>query len=161
MTDPTATSRLTGDEYMAVLLDRQATYEAEQAAQHTDDIRPHSWARPLLEWFIRPGDELLFTPPAPVPQPKRETTPRVYRTAASLRVERDRLAAEAARLTTPLSSDRAASGGVALGRKRTARLIARQDRRLRRYVALDHRIRALDDRIARAERREAKEAADD
>lgn len=138
---------MTGDEYMALLVERQE----EHVAEHPP-ARP--WLRPLLEWFIWPGDEDLFTPPEVAPQPKRETKPRTYRSAASLREERYRLVRLAEPLLTPLSPDRAASGGVALGRKRTARMQKSEDSRLRRYVALTRRISALDARIASAERRE-------
>lgn len=47
---------MTGDEYIALLLERQAAYEREHPPSPP-------WLRPLLEWFVRPGDELLFTPP--------------------------------------------------------------------------------------------------
>lgn len=146
---------LTGDEYMALLLERQAAYVAEHPP-----APGVTWAaRPLLEWFIQPGDEELFTPPKEVPQPKRETKPRVYRPAASLREERDRLIAQRAPLLVPLSPDRAASGGVALGRKRTARMQQREDRRLQQYVALTRRIDALNVRIESADIRERKAAS--
>lgn len=145
---------MNGDEYMALLLERQAEHMA--ASSRSTDGRI-TWPNlpPLLEWFIRPGDENLFTPPKPTPQPKRATTPRVHRSAASLREERDRLIALRDPLVTPLLNDRAASHGQALGHKGTARIQKREDSRLRRYVELDKRIQALDGRIARAERREA------
>lgn len=138
---------VTLDEYVALLEQRQAAYVAEHPP-----ARP--WLVPLLEWFIEPGDEDLVDLPKPTPQPKRVTTPRVYRSAASLREERDRLVAQRDPLAAPLLGDRAASHGQALGPKRTARIQQREDSRLRRYVELDKRIRELDVRIARAERRE-------
>jgi len=140
---------MTGEEYMALLTERQRAYMAERPP-----VKP--WLKPLLEWFIQPGDEDLFTPPPVARQSKRETTPRVYRTAESLRAERDRLATRAALLVAPILPDRAASHGVALGRKGTARVQQREDSRLRQYVALDRRIKALDGRIARADAREAR-----
>lgn len=143
---------MSGDEYMDLLLQRQADWERDN---RINEARP--WVRPLLEWFIRPGDEELFTPPAETPQPKREANPRVYRTAASLREERDRLAAQAEPLTRPILSDRAAAGGVALGAKRTARVQKSEDRRLQKYVALTRRIESLEHRIRLAEAREAKQ----
>lgn len=143
-------STLTGDEYIALLQQRQAEYVAQLSP------RRHPWVVPLLEWFIRDGDEHLFTPPKEQSQPKRVTKPRTYRSAESLRAERDRLIAQRDPLAVPLLSDRAASHGQALGAKRTARIQQREDSRLRRYVELDERIKALDVRIARAERREAK-----
>lgn len=143
---------MTGDEYMALLVERQEDHMREHPP-----ARP--WLKPLLDWFIRPGDEDVFTPPAVEPQPKRVTTPRTYRSAASLRDERDRLTAQAAPLVTPLLNDRAAAGGQALGQKGTARIQKREDARLQRYVALDRRIRALDARIASAEARERRAAS--
>lgn len=140
---------MTGDEYMALLLERQAEHVAANPP-----ARP--WIKPLLESFIRPGDEALFTPPEETPQPKRETTPRVYRSAASLRAERDRLVARTKPLLEPIATDTAATHGAALGRRRTDRLAAREDSKLRKYVELDKRIKALEGRIARAERREGK-----
>lgn len=139
---------MTGDEYMTLLLERQAEHMAANPPAQP-------WAKPLLEWFIRDGDEELFTPPPETPQPKREPKPRVYRSAASLRVERDRLATQAAPLVAPIANDRAATHGAALGRRRTDRMAAREDAKLRKYVALDKRIKELDRRIERAERREA------
>ena len=139
---------MTGEEYMNVLLERQAAYETEHSR------RPGF--PPLLEWFIRPGDEELFTPPPETRQPKKITKPRTYRSAASLVEERDRLAAKAAPLVAPLLPDRAASHGKAIGVKGTARIQAREDSRLRRYVELNKRIRALESRIARATARERK-----
>ncbi|MEQ7847761.1 hypothetical protein [Nocardioides kribbensis] len=146
-------SGMTGDEYMDLLLERQAEWERKHAG---DPRRP--WARPLLEWFIREGDDLLFTPPEEQPQPKRATQSRVYRSAASLRAERDRLVTQRAPLLTPILTDRAAAGGVALGPKRTARVQAQEDRRLQRYVSLTRRIEALETRIQRAEAREVRAA---
>ena len=140
---------MTGDEYMTLLMERQAEYMAEHPT-----VKP--WMRPLLEWFIQPGDEQLFTPPPDPEQPKPISKPRVYRSAASLRAERDRLQARADRLATPILPDRAAAGGAGLGPKRTARVHAAEDRKLQQYVALTKRISALDSRIARAEAREVK-----
>ncbi|NYD39933.1 hypothetical protein BJZ21_004048 [Nocardioides panaciterrulae] len=135
---------------MALLQERQAAYVAEHPP-----AKP--WLVPLLEWFIRAGDELLFTPPKETSQPKRRTKPpRTYRSAASLRDERARLIAQRAPLLEPISPDRAASGGVALGPKRTARMQRREDSRLQKYVALTRRIDSLTNRIERAEIRERK-----
>lgn len=44
--------KMTGDEYMALLLERQAAHMAEHPPNP-------SWLRPLLEWFIEDGDEKL------------------------------------------------------------------------------------------------------
>jgi hypothetical protein len=134
---------------MAVLLERQAAF-----VDKHPPMRP--WLLPLLESFIRDGDEALFTPPAMQPQSKRETKPRVFRSAESLRIERDRLVARRAPLLAPLLPEMAAAGGAGIGRKRGDRIIKREDGRLRRYVELTRRIDALNDRILRAEHRERK-----
>lgn len=43
-------STVNGEQYMQILLARQAEYEAENPPNP-------AWMRPLLEWFIREGDE--------------------------------------------------------------------------------------------------------
>lgn len=145
--------------YMDLLVERQNAHMAE----HPPTL---PWLVPLLEWFIQPGDEDLVDMDAieasnarSSDSPKPERTPRVYRTSESLREERDRLIAQRAPLAEPISPDRAASGGVALGAKRTARLQTREDSRLRRYVALTRRIETLDHRIRSADARERRAAA--
>src|SRR5690625_2292922 len=90
---------LSDDEYIALLQERQATWEAHRPSY----LR--SWVRPLLEWFIEPGDEELFTPPPVEPQPKRQPTPRRYRPSSEIRAERDRVQAELDRHTTPVDYD--------------------------------------------------------
>lgn len=144
---------MTGDEYMDVLLERQAEYELDHPA-----VRP--WLRPLLEWFVRPGDEKLVDLPAPVvsaPAAKPPTRPRTYRTVESLRAERDRLQARADALVGSAGvPDRAASHGEAMGRSGTRRQSASDDRKLAQYVEVAKRINTLDYRIARAEAREAR-----
>lgn len=138
---------MTGDEYMTLLAQRRDAYEAEHP--HTGP----AWLRPLLEWFIQPGDEDLVT--LPERPEKRPARPRTYRSADSLRAERDDLAIRAERIYESAGvPDRAASHGVALGQRRTARVQAANDRALARYTRLHERIAALDGRIARAERRE-------
>ncbi|MDM8084726.1 hypothetical protein QUV83_08125 [Cellulomonas cellasea] len=144
---------MTGDEYMALLEQRRDAYEAEHPTAR-------AWVRPLLEWFIRPGDEALVA--LPTTAPKRQTTPRTYRTAESLRADRDRVDAEIRRLSDSAAlPDRAASHGVALGRARTARHQARADRALARAAELYQRLSVLDGRIARAERRETTHSTTD
>lgn len=141
---------MTGDDYMALLERRRNEHEL----AHPRDPRAPSWVRPLLEWFVRPGDEDLVELPQPAEKPTPQ--PRTYRTAASLRAERDRVNAEIQRLSdTAALPDRAASHGVALGPRRTAKHQAKADRALERAAALYQRLAALDGRIARAERREA------
>ncbi len=60
---------LTADDYLHVLLGRQA-------AATIEDRWP-----PLMEWMVRPGDERLFTPPAPSRTALSERKPRRYRPA--------------------------------------------------------------------------------
>lgn len=135
---------MTGDEYVALLLERQATHIAEHPPAAP-------WMLPLLEWFIQPGDEDLFTPPPTEPAPKRATEPRTYRTAASLTEERDRLVAQCAFLGRAMSEDPAtARVGAGLARRNAARM----DRELQRAVALDQRISHLNHRIDLATVRE-------
>lgn len=140
---------MTGDEYIALLTERQQAHLV---------VHPPAkpWLKPLLEWFIQPGDEDLFTPPTNAPEPKRPTTPRVYRTAASLRAEREDLISRRDATVPESLPDRAAVTGQGIGIKRGLRYAARMDRALQKYTALDRRIRELDGRIARAESREAR-----
>lgn len=141
---------LTSDEYMALLTERRDAY---MAATTTPTYQPRSWvAQPLLEQFVQPGDELLFTPPTEQPAPRRTPESRPARPAQSLddlRARRDRLQVEADRLAAAEVTDRAAAGGVALGPARTRRLAERVDGRLRRHGDLTRRIARLDARIAR------------
>jgi hypothetical protein len=148
MAEPTA---LTGDEYMALLHQRRDEW---MAAQPPRTYTPRAWvATPLLEQFVRPGDELLFTPPTEQPAPPPSSAPRRDRWSLSvddLRARRDRLRAEADLLAEPEITDRAAAGGVGIGVARSRRAARRMDGRLARYVDLTRRIAALDARIARA-----------
>ena len=50
MPGPMSAARLTGEQYIAVLLQRQGEWIAEHPG--------HRWP-PLLEWFVRDGDEHL------------------------------------------------------------------------------------------------------
>lgn len=173
---------LTGDEFMELLEARRAEWEAahptrseavvERIKRDFPDanpvIRPRFEVRPLLEWFIKDGDDDIVDPvvfaPAP-PQPKREHRPRTYRSAASLREERDRVQARRDAITadddgydpaivnlSPRSRNRAAARA---GRRRFAKL----DRDLARYTQLTRRLASLDSRIIRAEAREARAAS--
>ncbi|MBF6416961.1 hypothetical protein [Nocardia cyriacigeorgica] len=144
--------RLSGDEYMALLQQRMD----EWLAIHSTTVRPKF--PPLLEWFIQDGDENLVDPAilaAPEPQPKPVRRPRYYRPASYWQTEVARLEAERATLTEPLITDRAAAGGVALGPKRTARIQQREDGRLRRYVALEPKLRHAQAMLRAAAAREA------
>ena len=169
---------MTSDEYMQLLKERRA--EAEIAAklewfrsapiEGSPPFTPKAWVRPLLESFVLPGDEDLFTPPKAAPAPKREATPRTYRSAASLREERDALLARRDGLVKAddgsVEADPFAIGNIstqalyprarAAGRRRFARM----DRELERFASLTRRIDVLDSRIAKAEAREAHAESD-
>lgn len=130
---------LTGDQYIELL---------EQRRRAAWDGR--GWP-PLLEWFICPGDERLFTPPAHQP-PRRHTPPRRSRRRVPLQEltrRRDALVAQRDAAAAPLVSDTAAVRGAALGRRRTRTLQTRQDHRLQRYAKLTQRIEELDSHISR------------
>lgn len=145
---------MTGDDYIAVLTRRREEYMAERPGQP-------EWLVPLLEWFIRPGDEQMVTLPSPPPKQERpERTPRQFRSAASLRGDRRQLQARLDALTdagaggdvasvnlSPYSRSRAAASA---GRRRMAAL----DRDIGRAAQLIRQIEALDARIARADQRE-------
>lgn len=47
---------MTGEQYIALLVERQQAYMTERG------IDPETPYKPLLEWFVRPGDEDLFDP---------------------------------------------------------------------------------------------------
>lgn len=171
---------MNGVEYMEVLDQRRAAWEAAHPAREAAEaqiaqikrefpganpqLKPKSWVRPLLEWFIEPGDEDLVDLPVEKPTPKRKPTPRVYRSSASLRAERDVLKSRwdaivavdddgdmAATNLSPNSRSRAARNA---GRRRFAQL----DRDLERAAALTRRIKSLDFRIRTAEAREERAA---
>lgn len=148
------TAPVTGEEYMTILLARQAAYVS----------RNPGTLLPLLEWFIRDGDEDFVQLPDVKPARKRETTPRVYRTAASLREERDKVAAQvnafgaddgpcdpAVVNLSPYSRSKAARNA---GRRRFAKM----DNDLIKFTALTKRLDALNSRIISAEARERKAA---
>jgi len=163
-----STQPLTSDEYMELLEQRRAEWAA--LPKPDMPLTPKAWVQgPLLERFVRSGDEDLVDlqtpqPAAPKPTPK----PRVYRSAASLREERDRLQARRdtyiepdngsaehdARAIVNVSTQSKNRAARASGRRRHAR----NDRQLREYAALTRRIQSLDSRIAKAEAREARAA---
>lgn len=172
---------MTGDEYMELLEQRRQAWESAHPAREAAEARiaeikrefpganpqiKPKWGPPvaLLEWFIEPGDEDLVDLPKPEPKAKRQPTPRVYRSAASLREERDRLQQRldlicgvedtgdmAVVNLSPHSRSRAARTA---GRRRFAKL----DRDLDRAAGLRRRIQSLDFRINTAEAREARAA---
>lgn len=173
--------KMTGDEYMELLARRRDAWEAAHPARAVVEaqierikrdfpgsnpvIKP-GWKPPvaLLEWFVEPGDENLVEFPEPKPQPKRTPKPRVYRSAASLREDRDRLVAQRDAITADDEApDRAIANLSPFARSKAARTAGRRrfaklDRDLERYANLSRRIEALDSRIIRAEARERRAA---
>ena len=144
---------MTGDEYVALLVQRREEYYAKHG-------QPRPGFPALLEWFIRPGDEEIFTPPEPAPQPKRETTPRTYRSAAYWRQELARIEARMNALDPGPrhnTTDSAAYGGI--GIRQTARQNRqwgqRIDKTAAEWVRLNTRRRQITAKLARAEAREA------
>lgn len=140
-------SKLTGDEYIELLLQRQKEYL---------DARPPMKFPPLLEWFIRDGDEDLVD--LPEPEPKRKPKPRTYRPASYWR---DRIASLERRMAAEANKadfgDRAASGGQALGPKRTRKFLERADKALQRYCELARRKAHAESMLRKAELRERKD----
>lgn len=152
----TTARRLTGDEYMALLQQRADEWMAANSAT----MRPKY--PPLLTWFVRDGDEDLVDPAilaAPEPQPKPTRRPRHYRPASYWRDQIERLEASMAALAEPIIQDRAAAGGEALGPKRTARVQAREDSRVRRYVEQQRRLEHARHMLRSAEAREAEQGS--
>jgi hypothetical protein len=146
------TAPIDAEDYMQLLLKRQAAWEA---------AHPHYRLRPLLEWFIEPGDERWVHLPAPAP--KRKPAPRVYRSAASIRTELAAVEAQMARIANSGPDDPAAVNISPFARSRAARTAGRRrfaklDRDLERYTALERRRSRLAGRLASAEAREAKQA---
>lgn len=146
---------VTGEQYMEILLQRQAAWITRHGGNRT--------LPPLLEWFIRDGDEQWVHLPEHTPAAKQERRPRAYRSAASLREERDQVQARMDTITgsgpddpasvniSPLSRSKAAARA---GRRRFEKL----DRDLEQYTALAQRLAALNSRIVNAEARERKTA---
>ncbi len=149
---------LSGDEYMQLLQARADQWVADHPPSVDARISPRAWAtRPLLNWFVRDGDEDLVDPAIlarPTPQPKPAQAPRYYRPASYWRERVARIEAQIAPLVEPLLPDRAAAGGEAIGRRGTARVHAREDSRLRRYVDLGKRLSHARSMLRAAELRE-------
>jgi hypothetical protein len=151
------TEPISGDEYVrVVLVQRQQAWIAAQAGGVRLGFPP------LLEWFIDDGDEQWVQLPQPEVRPVPK--PRRYRSAASLREERDvllrKMEAVAGRGDV---GDGAAVNLSPSARSRSARVAGRRrfaqmDRDLT-YTRLRDRVNVLNGRIARAEAREAKEVA--
>lgn len=143
---------MTGDEYMALLEQRRQDY-------YTEHGQPRPGFPALLEWFVRDGDEALFTPPEPTKQPKRTPKPRTYRPASHwrhlLHNVQSRMDAING-ITRHDTDDPAAYGGI--GIRQTARqqqkYAARIDNAAAEYVRLEHRRNQYAAMLARAEERE-------
>ncbi|WP_026931194.1 hypothetical protein [Glycomyces tenuis] len=174
------TQKLTGDEYMQLLEQRRSEWEAAHPAREAAEaeiarikrefpganptLKP-GWEppRPLLEWFIRPGDEDLVDLPEKQTAPKRAPKPRVYRSAASLIAERDELVERRDAIVADDGGDMAAVNLSPHSRSRAARNAGRRrfaqlDRDLERVAKLNRRIQALNFRITTAQAREKRAA---
>ena len=149
----TVNDLLTPNEYMDLLLERQAA-----------DPGPRVMGfPPLLEWFIRDGDEHLVDMAAveTYGEPeKRPTKPRTYRPASHWRnvIERTQKRMDAINGTQRHdTTDPAAYGGV--GVRQTARQKrkhwARMDSVAAEYVRLDARLRHAKSMLRKAEARES------
>lgn len=155
------TEPISGDEYVrVVLVGRQRAWL---------DAHPRTAQKglpPLLEWFIQAGDEKYVQLPEPEPAPTRQPRPRHYRSAASLRAERDTLAKRMTQIAAAGDvGDRAAANLSPHSRSRAARTAGRRrfaqmDHALERYTAMSRHLENLNQRIAAAERREAQTATD-
>lgn len=150
------TEPMDAEDYMTLLAARQEQWK--RATQARTGLAPR--LLPLLEWFILPGEEALVRLPESKPAPRKARTPRVYRSAASLREERDELVTRMAHLAgTDDVPDRAAANLSPNSRSKAARRagvrrFAKMDRDLGEYAALQRRVNGLNGQIARAEARE-------
>lgn len=151
---PRLTAPIDGDGYIELLLQRQTSWMVRRWPSWAREKAP----RPLLEWFVEPGDERFVQ--LPKPAPKRRAKPRVYRSAQSLRDEHDELER---RMTAIFDDDGVPDRAIAnlspLARSRAARNAGRRrfaklDRDLERYTALRNRLDRLKFRISAAEARE-------
>lgn len=163
-TEPTAitagiepiTEPMGAEDYMTLLAARQEAWMAAHPA-----VR---WPA-LLEWFILPGEEALVRLPEHVPAEKPARKPRVYRSAAELHEERGKLLARMITVAgTDDVPDRAAANLSPNARSRAARTAGRRrfdrmDRALEEFARLQRRVSVLDGQIARAQAREARQAA--
>jgi hypothetical protein len=156
VSEPTPlTAPISGEDYIALLVARRDAWEARNGG-----ARPYGLPA-LIEWFIEDGDEKFVQLPEDKPAPKRERNPRVYRSAASLREERDAVQAKMDAITGEDTTDGAVVNLSPFSRSRAARNAGRRrfaklDRDLERYTALRTRRDNLNFRIATAEARESK-----
>lgn len=124
---------LTPDQYMDLLLERQAAHEA--------DHPPVGWVRTLPTWFIQDGDEHLVDMGAverstPSPRPARAKRPRKYRPASYWQAELDRIETRLAAIDGIQrhdTDDPAAYGGI--GIRQTARQARRYGARIDKAAA--------------------------
>lgn len=146
----TLTGPISGEDYMQVLLARQAAFVAEH-----DELL----YLPLLEWFIRDEDVEYVVLTESVPTPKRKPKPRVYRSAASIREELERVTAQRDAIGGSDIPDRAAANLSPFARSKAAaragrRRFAQMDRDLEKFTRLTKRIDQLASQLINAEARE-------
>jgi hypothetical protein len=159
------TEPISGDEYVRVVLVQRAQAWSDAQARTVRPWKVRPGFPPLLEWFITAEDEQFVQLPEPTPAseqlPARERKPRVYRSAVSLREERDGLLARMEQVAGRSDlGDVAATNLSPSCRSRAARTAGRRrfeqmDRDLATYAGLRRRVDALAGRIARAEARES------
>lgn len=145
------TAPISGDDYIEVLAARQAVYVA---------AHPHG-PLPLLEWFIADGDERFVQLPETTPAPKRTSKPRVYRSAASIREELERIIAKRAAIGASDVPDRAVANLSPYARSKAAARAGRRrfeqtDRDLEKFTRLTQRIENLRMSLLMAEARESR-----
>ncbi len=165
---------MTGDEYIALLIERQRLF----AAGHPGTQGAQAWLEvPPLEHFVQEGDEQLVRPEVlakPAPQPKRAPAPvdvdrlRARRSIYAERLENARRAltrAERMRESARELGGGLISFGTSGPQGARKRVQAATERGLRAHseatARIEHwegRIRSIDRRIARAEQREAADA---
>lgn len=151
------TGPVSGDEYVRDILVARLEAWYDERPQMRNRGYP-----PLLEWFIQDADVPYVQLPTQTPKPRKSPRPRQYRSAASLRAERDGVEQ---RMRAVAGVDEAGDGAIVNlsphSRSRAARVAGRRrfaklDRDLERYAALKVRFDGLTGRIARAEAREAR-----
>lgn len=148
----TITEPISGDDYVRTIL--VARQEAWLSAHPSRRARGFP---PLLEWFVQSEDERFVQLPEDEPKPARQ--PRKYRSAASLREERDGIERRMEAITGESSTDGAIVNLSPHSRSRAARNAGRRrfaqlDRDLERYANLRREFDRLTFRIAEADARE-------
>jgi hypothetical protein len=153
------TDLLSGDQYMELLIQRQKAWMEAHPDAYNDRFPP------LYVWFIKPGDEALVDMASLEHEPtvKREPQPRQYRSAESLRAERDKVQEQIDALWNAGPADRAAANLSPFSRSKAARRAGRRrfealDREIERGAHLNRRLASLNSRIISAEAREAIDA---